>query len=387
MKVLFFRQEQQNSPASRAGKGKRPVSVLLILLPLLGGLVAGLFGLRLPQPPPGRPPPPPQVVETANPKLGLHTRLADEPSPARIARTLAMVRAMGAPWIVELFPWAYHEPEPGRYDWSHADLVVEQARQQGLRVIARLDIVPAWARPAGSSTRYLDEEHYADYARYVAAFARRYRGRVEHLVIWNEPNLAFEWGGRPPDPAAYAALLRVVYPAVKEANPEAVVLAAGLAPTVEPPEGGRAYNDLLYLQALYDAGAGASFDALAAHAYGRTAPFSQPPDPARVNFRRVELLYRVMERNGDAEKKVYITEAGWNDHPRWVHAVRPAQRITYTLEACRWSETQDWLDLLAFWQFGMPWGGSSFQVYYTFVAQDFTPRPIYLEVQGYARRR
>ena len=363
----------------------RVFPLLSIVLPLLGALVAGVWGMRLGPILPEPPPSPPEVVQTRNPKLGVHTRLADEVHAARVDRSLVMVREMGAPWIVELFPWSYIEAQPGRFDWRHADMVVAQAQRQGLEIIARLDVVPEWARPAGSSTRYLDEAHYGDYANYAAAFAARYRGRVEHIVVWNEPNTTLEWGGRLPDPAAYVDLLRTAYTAIKQANPEAVVLAAGLAPTLASPGDPQGYNDLLYLQAMYDAGAGAYFDALAAHTYGWKEPFAQRPDPSRVNFRRVELLHRVMVQNGDDEKQVYITEGGWNDHPRWINAVRPAERITYTLEACRWSEGQDWLAVMAFWQFRMPWGGASASVYYNFVAVNFTPRPIYEEVRNYAR--
>jgi hypothetical protein len=365
--------------------GKRMTRLLSIILPVVGALAAGLWGVRFGPPSPGPPPPPPFVVETRNPKLGVHTRLADEVEAARVGRTLAMVREMGAPWIVELFPWSYYEPQAGRFSWSHADMVVAQAQQQGLTLIARLDVVPEWARPAGTSTRFIDEAHYAGYASYAAAFAARYRGRVKYIVVWNEPNTAFEWGGRLPDPAAYTALLCTAYTAIKVANPEAVVLAAGLAPTLAQPGDPQGYDDLQYLQAMYEAGAGACFDALAAHAYGWKEPFDQRPDLSRVNFRRVELLHRVMVQNGDGDKKVYITEAGWNDHPRWINAVGPAERIAYTLEACRWSETQDWLAVLAFWQFRMPWGGASASVYYNFVGVDFTPRPIYEEVKKYAR--
>ncbi|MBN1485196.1 MAG: beta-galactosidase [Chloroflexia bacterium] len=362
-----------------------PAALFVLVLPLLGGLLVGLLGYQPPAPPQTPAPLTPQVVQTRNPKLGVHTRLTDEVEAAKIARSLRMVREMGSPWIVELFPWSYIQPEQGRFDWQHADLVIGHARAQGLQVIARLDIVPAWARPAHSSTRYLDREHYPDYARFVESFVRRYRGQVDYIIVWNEPNLAFEWGGRVPDPAAYAELLREVYPRAKAANPDVIVLAAGLAPTVELPEGGRAYNDLLYLQAMYDAGARPYFDALAAHAYGWQAPFEQRPDPGRVNFRRVQFLHTVMKRNGDGDKPVYITEAGWNDHPRWVKAVRPAERIQYTLEAAEWALSQDWLACLAFWQFRLPWSGSSAQVYFSLVGHDFTPRPIYLELQQYAR--
>ena len=97
----------------------------------------------------------PAHVQTINPKLGIHTRLTDEVEERKIARTLRMVREMGAPWVVEYFPWAYIEPEKGRYEWTHADLVADYARVEGLTTIARLDYVPDWARPADTTSRYL----------------------------------------------------------------------------------------------------------------------------------------------------------------------------------------------------------------------------------------
>ena len=54
---------------------------------------------------------PQQTVVTVNPKMGVHTRLTDEVEEWKIKRTLEMVREMGAPWIVEYFPWAYVEPD------------------------------------------------------------------------------------------------------------------------------------------------------------------------------------------------------------------------------------------------------------------------------------
>ena len=121
---------------------------------------------------------PQQVVHTVNPKVGVHTRLTDEVEPWKIKRTLAMVREMGAPWVVEYFPWAYIEEQPGRYNWVHADQVVDHAARQGLTLIARLGFVPQWARLADTSPLYLDEEHFADFARFAAAFVERYQGKV-----------------------------------------------------------------------------------------------------------------------------------------------------------------------------------------------------------------
>jgi hypothetical protein len=333
---------------------------------------------------------PQQVVRSVNPKMGIHTRLTDEVEPWKIKRTLEMVREMGATWIVEYFPWAYYEPEPGRYDWTHADLVIDHARRQGLTVIARLGFVPEWARPdpeeQPTTFTYLDEAHYDDFAAYVAAFVQHFRGRVEQVVIWNEPNLSLEWGYRPVDPEGYTDLLRVVYPQVKAADPDVVVLGGALAPTLAPPGDREGMNDLEYLRRMLASGAGELIDGLAAHAYGWRLPPDAPADPAVVNFARTELLHQVLVEAGYTTMPIYITEGGWNDHPRWTKAVPPSQRAAFTLAAYQKALADwPWCRAVVFWAFRYQRPTHTYQDYFTFVTTDFTPKPIYYTVQRYSR--
>ena len=334
---------------------------------------------------------PPQEVETAHPIVGVHTRLTDEVDEWKVQRSLQMVREMGAPWIVEFFPWAYIEPyESGDFTWGHSDMIVKHAQAQGLTVIARLGLVPEWARPdpdeETSTWNTIDPEHYGDFAAFVGAFVARYQGRVDHIIIWNEPNLSFEWGYRSVDPAGYIDLLAAAYQAAKAANPDVIVLGGALAPTLEPAGSAAGLDDLLYLEAMYEAGAADYFDGLAVHAYGWAFPPDEPPAPDVINFRRVELLRQIMVEHGDAEKSVYITEAGWNDHPRWTKAVRPGQRIAYTLEAYEYAETNwPWVEMVAMWAFRFPAPQRSYADYYAFVTPEFTPRAIYQAVQAYTQ--
>jgi hypothetical protein len=331
--------------------------------------------------------PPQQQVETTNPLIGVHTRLTGVGDETYVRRSLEQVRELGSPWIVELFPWAYVQPR-SRYgfDWAGADLVIAHARRQGLTVVARLDLVPAWARPPGTTDRYLDPDHYADYAAFAAAFAARYTPQgVRHLIIWNEPNLRFEWGERPPDPGAYAALLKVVYPAVKAAAPEAIVIAGALSPGASLEEGQARMDDMQYLASLYDAEAGPFFDMWSVHAYGGQSPPDEAPAPERVNFRRIELVRALMDRNGDAAKRVIITEGGYNDHPRWNAAVRPADRIRWTIATYELARSYPWLEAVALWQFSTPFATRSYPDAWNFVAPDGTPRAIYDAVREYAR--
>lgn len=333
---------------------------------------------------------PPQSVQTVNVTVCVHTRLTDEVEEWKIQRTLQLVREMGAATIVEFFPWPYIEHERGTYDWEHADRIMRHAQNQGLTVLARLGLVPDWARPPVhekvTTLTYLPYDRFEDFAQFVGAFVARYGDRLGGVIIWNEPNLSYEWGDRGPDPEAYTELLRLSYQAAHAANPDVLVLGGALAPTTEPEGSGSGMDEMRFLERMYRAGAGPYFDALAAHTYGFTAPPSAAPDPAVINFRRVELLRAVMERYGDGNKPVYITESGWSDDPRWTRAVRPGQRIAYTLEALDMATAWPWVERLCLWQFRQP--ADTFNrrdAYYALVSSDFVIKPIYEAVQAYAR--
>ncbi|MCC6603351.1 MAG: cellulase family glycosylhydrolase [Anaerolineae bacterium] len=329
-------------------------------------------------------PGPPQTVQTSHPIVGVHTRLTDEVEEWKIQRSLEMVRQMGSPWIVELFPWAYYHAEDGGIAWDHPDMVINHAHAQGLKVIARIGLTPGWARPPDTPLNYLDATAYNDFAEFAARFAERYQGKLAAIIVGNEPNLSYEWGYREGTAVDYTNLLKTVYPAIKAANPDVLVLGGALAPTLEPAGSPWGLNDLEYLDQMYAAGAADYFDGLAVHSYGLTFPALADPGPEILNFRRVELVRQVMLRHGDANTQIYITEFGWNDHPRWTMAVRPGQRIQNTLDALTYAE-ENWpyVEMIAIWAFRFPAPTKSYMDNFTLVTPEFVAKPIYTELQRF----
>jgi len=328
----------------------------------------------------------PQTVQAQQPHVCVHTNLIDEVDEWKIQRSLEMVREMGADTIVEFFPWAYLEPWEGEYQWHRADRIIDHAEQQGITVIARFGLVPAWARPRDSTLNFLPDVGFDEFADFSAAFAERYAGRVDHYIIWNEPNLAFEWGFAEYDPWRYTRLLQAVYQPIHDANPGAVVLAGALAPTLEPEASPNGTDDLIYLRGMYEYGAADYFDVLAVHTYGFTHPADQPPAEDRLNFRRSELIREVMIGYGDADTPVYITESGWNDNPRWANGVQPSVRIDYTLDALHMAAS-DWpyVEQVCLWLLRYPRPQGNYRDNFTLITPEFQRQPIYYAVQAYAR--
>ena len=89
---------------------------------------------------------------------------------------------------------------------------------------------------------------------------------------------------------------------------------------------------------------------------------------------------------GYPDLPIYITEGGWNDHPRWTKAVQPSHRAAYTVRAYEKAlEEWPWCEALVLWAFRYPRPANTYQDYFTFVTTDFTPKPIFFTAQRYAR--
>ncbi|MFZ5917188.1 MAG: hypothetical protein ACOYZ7_09665 [Chloroflexota bacterium] len=282
-------------------------------------------------------------------------------------RDLGLVRDAGFGWVKVNFGWRDIEGAgKDHLDWTVPDRIVQQAQAYGLNMVVRVDHQPVWASTAENGP----PQNYEDYGDLMAALAGRYRGRIQAYQVWNEPNLAREWGGQPPNAAQYVALLEVAYRRIKAVDPQAIVISAGLAPTTRWDD--LAVPDTVFLQQMYDAGAAAFFDVLGVHGAGYKAPPEIDPtvvagDPALNNgdpspeerrrvycFRHIEDIRQVMVQNGDAAKQVAVLEFGWTSDPRpdspyhW-HAVTEEEKADYLVRAYQYARYhwQPWIGLMS----------------------------------------
>lgn len=224
---------------------------------------------------------------------------------AALEADMAAVARSGARWVRLDIDWSVVEPVRGAREWGALDRAVDAARRHDLRVLGLLAYTPAWARPPGTTTHAPPTDATA-FAAFAGAAAQRYRTEVDAWEVWNEPNIPDFWTPHP-DPAAYAALLVGTAAAVRAEDPEATLLAGGLAPAVND---GRALAPADFLEAVYAAGGGPAFDAVGVHPYSYPALPDDPVTGGWNTFVRLPQLHAVMTRHGDAAKTVWLTEFG-----------------------------------------------------------------------------
>ncbi len=243
--------------------------------------------------------------------------------------------AVGATWMRSFVQWDDVEPAgPGRWNTAPVqatDDLLNLAQQRGIKVLVVVVGAPQWAN--GSTDHLVPPSNPADYARFIGSFAARYKGRVAAWEVWNEADAPEFWHGSPPSPAAYAALLRPAYKAVKDADPGALVYAGPLTG-----------NDYPFVQGLYDAGAGGSFDGVAVHtdtACSITPPDSYYRDDAgrigQFSFLGFREVHAVMDAHGDGAKPVVMSELGWSATAtrcaRGVNAGKKAAGVSEAVQA------------------------------------------------------
>jgi len=381
-----------NSLPSRAYRFQAAIRVLLwlaLLVAALMGLWAVLAAHR--QRARGIPQGFPAPVREANvPALGVNVAL-DRYRDQEVASALACVADGGFVWVRQSFTWSQvkEDATAGGFQWSRVDGLMRALEDYPqLRLVAVLEDNP----PAPPR----DPDQFAAFA---GAFAQRYGDQVDHYQIWDEPNLAANWGGGPVNPSAYADLLARAARAIRAADPEASILLAGLAPTTET--GPQNLSDVRYLERLYQTGAGAIFDVVAAKAYGfDTGPEDRRVDPSLLNVSRLLLLREVMVKHGDGGKAIWASHWGWNALPQgwsgapsiWGQTDEHTQAVRSVAMMERARDEWPWMGALIIETLRpdrFPSTGSASDLEdprwgFALVAPDGTPRPVYEALADWA---
>ncbi len=293
-----------------------------------------------------------------------------------IARSISLMQKAGIGWVRMDFLWQDIEPAQGEFEFDKYDRIVSMLDAAGIKVLGIFNYTPEWASPDGQWNS--PPRDNAEFAAYCAAVIGRYKGIVNHWEIWNEPDSATYW--QPQDRLqSYCRLLKEVYVAAKRVNPECVILNGGLA---------RGIGSVNY---LYENGAKDYFDVLNVHYFG-TPLHEGGAGAARA---LPKLCRKIMDRNGDTHKKIWVTETGCPGVPsgesaaNWWMGENPGEmQQAYWLRQVFEAFLRDPSVEKVFWAFFRDtqghWGNGT--DYLGIVRSDFTVKPGYEELTELIKR-
>ncbi len=238
---------------------------------------------------------PAEVRPTATGRAPAQSQVPAEPIPGMELESLTEKRLTlaldaGAYWIRRnAILWSDVERTEGKLNWSVTlDLEKEMAlaSSQGAQMVMIVRSAPAWAQKIpGVFCGPILPEKLPSFANFLYEAVKRYSVPPYNVLYWelgNEPDIdpaliakdsPFGCWGDANDPyyggGGYAEMLKVVYPKIKEANPQAQVLVGGLlldCDPINPPEGKNCAPSR-FLEGILEGGGGPYFDGVSYHAY------------------------------------------------------------------------------------------------------------------------
>ncbi len=229
----------------------------------------------------------------------------------------AAATELGVGWTRLIFHWGEIQaggPDSWTPKFSDAEIDAELAA--GREVVGLLIGIPDWARderllPRGLWFAVDDPEN--SWATFVRQVVLRYNGRINHWIIWNEPDIAASeiahtWDGSVAD---FAQLQRVAYLTAKATNPAAVIHLSAFTYWADVYAGKEQYMARLLDELLADPAAAAHnayFDVATAHLYFQ---------PAQIYD--LLLLFQEIMRQRGLTQPIWLVETNAPpvDDPTW----------------------------------------------------------------------
>lgn len=351
----------------------------------------------------------------------------------RLQQSGTRVTRFGIMWneVARTRPANPTDPNDPAYDWTRTDMLVRGLAARGINPIISVYSTPEWsAGRTVTGAEYTQYNPYApsagDYGAFMRAAAKRYSGRFTPLAapsaggpgatptttpsgplpavrlweVWNEPNLKrfLRTSSGGVSIPLYLRLVREAYPAVKAANPRAIVIVGSTGP-----RGGGSSRDGIgarpWLAGIARSPLSVRFDAYSQHIYPSKPPVSRtrafpswnslPEIFAQLDVRRAREIARA---RGSAKAKlmrapkmqVFITEAGYTTGLGSVRTVKvtPAQQAKYLRQMFTLRDVRNARVPVVMWfnlQDNADWPGG-------LMTESFANKPAYAAFRALARK-
>ncbi len=307
------------------------------------------------------------------------------PTLAEVERAAQMIHDAGIQAVRMDFNWDMLNPTRDEWKFDDYDKVVKIVRAHDLEFLGIIDYVSWWASSAQDSQDwrvrlYSEPLNDYDYARYTYAVVNHFKNDVHVWQIWNEPNTQGFWKPKP-NPARYVSLLQEAYLAAKYADPNAVVLFAGMSSNgIEGnDETGLASN---FIERAYQAGARGYFDAMAIH------PYMLPNGGIKTLRAKISATRDVMNKQGDENIPLWLTEMGApSDAPWWSTAPLQSEEDVANWLKLVYTELWDLTPTIFWYQLQDRDIGNDPEGHFGILRVDYSAKPAYDVLKELARRK
>lgn len=217
----------------------------------------------------------PAAVVSAGLGVNLHFTNA-----AQALSQIAQLASLGLRLVRLDLTWSLVERQQGHYDFSLYEPIIQALTSRGVRPLCVLGYSnalyePLPAAPAIAVGPHTDAVRQA-FARFAGAAAAHFKGRNIIWEVWNEPDNVRFWSPAP-IPEDYLALLKATVPALRQADPYALIIAPAL--TGMSDQYPAAWT---YLENCFSLGLASLVDAISVHPYRPGAPETVTADYQRV---------------------------------------------------------------------------------------------------------
>jgi hypothetical protein len=170
----------------------------------------------------------------------------------RIDSVVKGASELGIKWVRLSVNWSNVVDTAGVYYWDQVDQIINGLHRSGIEMGLCL---------TGGHILYTKSmapntpETMAHWNNFVDVFVNRYKDKISHWELWNEPNTNWFW--KPyPKAADYVALMKEFHTVIKNIQPEARIIGGSLARL-----------DMMFADTIFQLGIGDYIDAITYHPY------------------------------------------------------------------------------------------------------------------------
>ena len=202
--------------------------------------------------------------------FGVHASELSNLSLLTLDRVAKMLDSAGVRWVRIVIPWMDVESSKGQWNWGDWEARFTILRSYNISILGLLYKVPQWASsaPQGTDTQlipYYVPRDTLEWMTYVDSTVSKFKNYISHWEIWNEPDGGFLYASIPGTKhLRYVELLRSAYRTIKQKDPQAKVVFAGLT------SGIGSFPKSLFIDSVMARGAANYFDIMNVHFYRYT---------------------------------------------------------------------------------------------------------------------